>query len=59
MTIAVDWEVKPLTKQNNGIGSHIVFFQGSHRFKKYFNIEGFLETSLKIKSALKSMGKLH
>ena len=32
--------------------------QGSHRLEKYFNLEGFLEMSLKIKSALKfSIGK--
>ena len=28
--------------------------QGSHRLEKYLNLEGFLEKSLKIKSALKS-----
>ena len=32
--------------------------QGSHRLEKYLNIEGFLEKYLKIKSALKSAGKL-
>ena len=32
------------------------FLQGSHRLKKYLNLEGFLEKSLKIKSALKSTG---
>ena len=32
-------------------------FQGSHRLEKYFNLEGFLEKSLKVKSALKSTGK--
>ena len=31
--------------------------QGSHRLEKYLNFEGFLEKSLKIKSALKSTGK--
>ena len=31
--------------------------QGSHRLEKYLNLEGFLEKSLKIKSALKSTGK--
>ena len=31
--------------------------QGSHRLEKYLNLEGFLEKSLKIKSALKSAGK--
>ena len=32
--------------------------QGSPRLEKYLNTEGFLEKSLKIKSALKSIGKL-
>ena len=32
-------------------------FQGSHRLEKYLNLEGFLEKSLKNKSALKSTGK--
>ena len=32
--------------------------QGSHRLEKYLNLESFLEKSLKIKSALKSTGKL-
>ena len=32
-------------------------YQGSHRLEKYLNSEGFLEKSLKIKSALKSTGK--
>ena len=31
--------------------------QGSHRLEKYLNLEGFLEKSLKNKSALKSTGK--
>ena len=30
---------------------------GLHRLEKYLNLEGFLEKSLKIKSALKSTGK--
>ena len=34
-----------------------VLYQGSHRLEKYLNLEGFLEKSLKIKSALKSTGK--
>ena len=34
-----------------------VHLQGSHRLEKYLNLEGFLEKSLKIKSALKSTGK--
>ena len=35
-----------------------VTYQGSHRLEKYLylNLEGFLEKSLKIKSALKSTG---
>ena len=32
--------------------------RGSHWLEKYLNLEGFLEKSLKIKSALKSTGKL-
>ena len=31
--------------------------QGTHRLEKYLNLEGFLEKSLKSKSALKSTGK--
>ena len=31
--------------------------QGSHMLEKYLNLEGFLEKTLKIKSALKSTGK--
>ena len=31
--------------------------QGLYRLEKYLNLEGFLEKSLKIKSALKSTGK--
>ena len=31
--------------------------QGSHRLEKYLNLEGGLEKSLKIKSALESTGK--
>ena len=31
--------------------------QGSHRLKMYLNLEGFLEKSLNIYSALKSTGK--
>ena len=36
-----------------------IVYQGSHRLEKYLNLEGFLEKSLKIKSALKikSIGK--
>ena len=32
-------------------------YKGSHRLEKYLNLEGFLEKSLIIKSALKSTGK--
>ena len=32
--------------------------QGSHRLEKYLNLNGFLEKSLKITSALKSTGKI-
>ena len=34
-----------------------MYKQGLYRLKKYLNLEGFLEKSLKIKSALKSTGK--
>ena len=37
--------------------AHFILLQGSHRLEKYLNIEGFLEKSLNIKSALKSTGK--
>ena len=33
------------------------YIPGSYRLEKYLNLEGFLEKSLKIKSALKSTGK--
>ena len=32
-------------------------YQGTHRLEKYLNLEGFLEKSLKIKSALKRTGE--
>ena len=35
----------------------VIVYQGSHRLEKYLNLEGFLEKSLKIKSALKSTGQ--
>ena len=38
-------------------GLNLYSLQGSHRLEKYLNLEGFLEKSLKIKSALKSTGK--
>ena len=34
--------------------SLISLFQGSQKLEKYLNLDGFLEKSLKIKSALKS-----
>ena len=43
------------------IGSWIIMLeegiQGSHRLEKYLNLEGFLEKSFKIESALKSTRK--
>ena len=36
---------------------HCHNLQGSHRLEKYLNLEGLLENSLEIKSALKSTGK--
>ena len=38
-------------------GSDGKMLQGEHRLDKYLNLEGFLEKSLKIKSAFKSTGK--
>ena len=35
----------------------IMCMQDSHRLEKYLNLEGFLEKSFKIKSALKRTGK--
>ena len=37
--------------------NYLKLIQGSHRLEKYLNLEGFIEKSLKIKSALKSNGK--
>ena len=39
------------------MGVYLLLFQGSHRLEKYLNLEGFLEKSLKIKSAFKSTRK--
>ena len=53
----------PLFVEQNKIGSIVCTclkgsaFQGWHRLEKYLHLEGFLEKSLKIKSALKSTGK--
>ena len=37
---------------------YAIITQGLHRLEKYLNLESFLEKSLKIKSALKSTGKM-
>ena len=34
-----------------------MIYQGSNRLERYLNLEGFLEKSFKIKSAMKSTGK--
>ena len=39
------------------LGSSAGVLQGLHSLEKYLNLEGFLETSLKIKYALKSTRK--
>ena len=46
--------IQPISMDNNIFGT----VQGLYRLEKYSNLEGFLEKSLKIKSALKSTGKL-
>ena len=48
-----------VTLPHGATGLSAVCDQGSHRLEKYMylNLEGFLEKSLKIKSALKSTGK--
>ena len=58
------WQVLPIINQRQGtfgqgFTSYLKFrgHQGSHKLEKYLNLEGFLEKSLKIKSALKSTGK--
>ena len=47
--LAANRKIKKNSSQELGLGSH--------RLEKYLNLEGFLEKSLKIKSALKSTGK--
>ena len=42
---------------NHTVEAVSYMIQGSHRLEKCLNLEGFLEKSLKIKSALKSTGK--
>ena len=49
----------PSYRQAYSWGHSVSQTQGSHRLEKYFNLEGFLEKSLKIKYALKSTGKSH
>ena len=59
------WEQKVKTVRNfrtftisgNVVMTSLLSLQGSHRFEKYLNLEGFLENSLKNKSALKSTRK--
>ena len=46
-----------LEKNPNFMEKDMAYLQGSHRLEKYLNLEGFLEKSLKIKSALKITGK--
>ena len=46
-----------LFSANKSMFLNDLLFQVSHRLEKYLNLEGFLEKSLKIKSALKSTGK--
>ena len=48
-----------IAKFEIGIGLYVSLsmIHGSHMLEKYLNLEGFLEKSLKIKSALKSTGK--
>ena len=44
-------------KGDSNIESKWIWNQGSHGLEKYLNLDGFLEKSLKIVSALKSAGK--
>ena len=46
-----------ISVQNLRRSTTTVVVQGEHRLEKYLNLEGFLEQSLKIKSALKNTGK--
>ena len=48
-----------IAKFEMGIGLYVSLsmIHGSHMLEKYLNLEGLLEKSLKIKSALKSTGK--
>ena len=46
-----------LYQSNQKVSAKRRLMQGLHRLEKYLNLEGFLEKSLKIKSALKSTGK--
>ena len=52
-SLSIKWVVN-----NEGTSAvHSIQWSGSHRLEKYLNLEGFLEKSLKIKSALESTGK--
>ena len=57
--IGIDMEKykKIKDKQNLYSVALVIFYPGFALFEKYLNSEGFLEKSLKIKSALKSTGK--
>ena len=57
----IKYQLQPLScglyKEDTHCFALAVYIQGSHRLEKYLNLEGFLDKSLKIKSALKSNGK--
>ena len=48
---------EPIKIENSRFSHRASMSQGSHRLEKYLNLEGYLEKSLIIKSALKSTGK--
>ena len=52
-----DEDYTPLRLPGEFIPASMRETQGLHRLEKYLNLEGFLEKSLKIKSALKGSGK--
>ena len=57
----INFQLPPLScglyKEDENCFALPVYIQGSLRLEKYLNLEGFLEKSLKIKTALKSNGK--
>ena len=55
--LVVIWYVCYNLKSNKLKQSNKQLTQGSHRIEKYLHLEGLLEKSLKIKSALKTHGK--